>query len=187
MIAQAQAPSFVCIVDIAEQAGLKLVRMRKPGQFKTNCPFCADKKMKLELNVDMNVFHCWVCDSGGGLISFYALLYNVSEATARETLFPLPSGRRRFTHPALTLTKEQLAEIGFTRACPHKRPSHWSMREWGRYRKRTLDWVWGEWKRYNAWKNHFDRRISKLLLQNEKKSSSDGEETNVETRRTGTH
>jgi DNA primase len=31
------------------------------------CPFCDHHKKKLSLNIKMNVFKCWVCDSKGGL------------------------------------------------------------------------------------------------------------------------
>ncbi|WP_262927025.1 CHC2 zinc finger domain-containing protein [Alicyclobacillus acidoterrestris] len=171
------------IVDLAEQASLKLTRMRKHGQYKTDCPFCGDMRQNLELNAMKNVFHCWVCDAGGGLVKFYALLHDVSEDTARNTLFPLKAGQRRFTHPALNLTQAELDEIGFELGLIHKRPASWSPQKWGQYRKRTLDWVWFEWKRYNAWKKQFNRRIGRLLEQAEH-TSSEGEQ-HVETERTG--
>ncbi|MCF8568014.1 CHC2 zinc finger domain-containing protein [Alicyclobacillus tolerans] len=151
------------IVHIAQEAQLQLHRVgRRSVQYKTDCPFCGEHRQNLELNVEKNVFHCWVCGAGGGLIRFYALLHNVSEHTAKETLYPLRSGKPRFDHPALHLSTEQVMRIGFT-PLPRTKPATLTHRQWLAYRKRMLDWMWLEWKRYEAWKKRFNHKVLKQL------------------------
>ena len=162
--AQQQQVSFVSIVQIAEEAQLTLRRVGRSAQYKTDCPFCGETKQNLEINVDKDVFHCWVCGAGGGVIRFYALLHGVSEFQARETLYPTRPGRKRLNHPALQLTTEQLEIIGF-KPFPRTKPVSISNKDWFEYRKRQLNWVWTEWKRYESWKRGFDYRMQHLLTQ----------------------
>lgn len=42
--------------------------IRKNVQFIYYCPFCHHKKRKLEINVESQKWHCWVCDSKGNSI-----------------------------------------------------------------------------------------------------------------------
>ena len=162
------ATQFTLDIDILQIAQESQLRLRQIGrrsvQYKTDCPFCGDQKQNLELNGEKNVFHCWVCGTGGGLIRFYALLHDVSEHTAKETLFPSRTGRARFNHPALHLSQEQLKRIGFTHL-PNQKPSSFSNKQWFTYRKRTLDWVWSEWKQYQAWEQRFTQRFERLLAE----------------------
>ena len=156
--------NWISIAQLADEAQLKLTRVGRSGQYKTDCPFCGDMKQNLELNVDKDVFHCWACGVGGGVIRFYALLNNVSEFAAKETLFPARSGKPRFDHPALHLSREELKLIGF-RPMPRYKPNHMTDKDWFMYRKRTLDWIWIAWRRYEAWKNGFELRMQKRLQQ----------------------
>lgn len=157
-------PRLVGITQIAQESQLKLKRVGRSSQYKTDCPFCGDIKQNLELNIDKDIFHCWACGTGGGVVRFYALLNNVSEFIAKEALYPARSGRPRFQHPALHLTQEQLKRIGFTQI-PRSRPSAMSDKQWFAYRKRSLDWMWAEWKRYEVWERGFNRRFQKLLAE----------------------
>ncbi len=38
---------------------------RSGGEFLFHCPFCNHHKPKLSLNVEKNVYKCWVCDASG--------------------------------------------------------------------------------------------------------------------------
>jgi len=38
---------------------------RSKSEFLFKCPYCSHHKRKLSVNIDLNVFKCWVCDSKG--------------------------------------------------------------------------------------------------------------------------
>ncbi len=71
-----------------------------------------------------------------------ALLRGKSEEEVKEELWGNKKPRRKL-HPAEKLTPAQMKEIGF------KGPGWYALRKrnLGFYR-RTLDWVWAEWKKY---------------------------------------
>lgn len=42
----------------------------KPGQYKALCPFHDDKNPSLKVNVDRNIFNCYVCGASGNILDF---------------------------------------------------------------------------------------------------------------------
>lgn len=161
---------WVKIGEIAEQAGLQLkpVSRYRPDQVKADhCPFCGDIKGNLELNLDKDLFHCWACDSKGGVIAFYAKLHGLSETVAKQKLYP--HHRTRKLHPAERLTTAQLQEIGFQslHRHPKTKPARMSHEEWAAYRKRQLDWIWQTWCEHVQTEQEIERRLARLFATQE--------------------
>jgi hypothetical protein len=154
---------LVHLAELAETAGLLWSRPNRRGQVRADhCPFCGDRKGNLELNLQKDVFHCWVCDSKGGVIAFYALLHGISEQVAKTILYP--NAKVRKLHPAEQLTSAQLQSIGFLPTRIQK-PSSWSMSAWLAYRKRTLDCVWQAWCEHQREEQETTERLNRLLQQ----------------------
>lgn len=68
-------------MDVAALLRLN-IRRRGPGSVYVDCPVCGDKRGKLNLNLDKNVWHCNYCQKGGGMLSLYAMVYHISNAEA---------------------------------------------------------------------------------------------------------
>ncbi|MEN1969660.1 hypothetical protein WMZ97_16480 [Lentibacillus sp. N15] len=69
-----------------------------------------EKKYYLSLNTRDNVFKCWYCREGGGVLQFEALLSDQSYETVRQKYF---GKRKKNLHPAYNLSPDQLQEIGW--------------------------------------------------------------------------
>ena len=50
------------------------------------CPFCDDKRGHFDVDLKDNVFHCYRCGQGGGVLHLYALYKNISLKEAGEEL-----------------------------------------------------------------------------------------------------
>jgi len=65
--------------DISDVVGiLKLQTV----QGYANCPFCGDKRRKMNINFEKNVFRCNYCGESGGMLSLYAKIMNISNSDA---------------------------------------------------------------------------------------------------------
>jgi len=102
------------ILNVAEDYSLQ-IDSKTYGKKETycKCPFCNQDsnsdKHYLSLNTSSNVFKCWYCKKGGGVLQFEALLSNKPYQEIREKYF----GVKKNTHPAYSLSPEQLKEIGW--------------------------------------------------------------------------
>ena len=80
------------IMDIASLLRLN-IRRRGPSSVYTDCPFCGDRRGKMNLNLVKNVWRCNYCGKGGGMLSLYGEVHGLSNAEAyqeiRETLLSL--------------------------------------------------------------------------------------------------
>ena len=56
------------------------------SEVKVLCPFHDDTHPSASINVEKNLFHCFVCGAGYSEEQFYAKVNNVSEKEARELL-----------------------------------------------------------------------------------------------------
>lgn len=135
------------IVDIARQHNLTLIQPKGRSKEMTGkCPFCrADEgrrdKHYLSLNIVDNVFRCWHCAERGGVCRFEALLTGIPESEVTDKYRRNPE---RKSHPAEKLTLSQLRLINFDGM---KKLQDMKKRN-PAYYKRTLDWVWSEWKQF---------------------------------------
>lgn len=69
------------IRDVAELLQLR-VRRRQPDSMYTDCPFCGDRRGKMNINFTKNVWRCNYCGESGGMLSLYARLNNTTNSDA---------------------------------------------------------------------------------------------------------
>ena len=58
------------------------IRHKNTASWDVDCPFCGDRKGKLNLNLGKNVFKCNRCGESGGMLALYAKVYGVDNQTA---------------------------------------------------------------------------------------------------------
>ena len=73
------------ILDVAE---LLHLQRRRPGpnSVYTDCPFCNDRRGKMNLNYVKNVWRCNYCGEQGGMLSLYARLNHISNSEANREI-----------------------------------------------------------------------------------------------------
>ena len=69
------------IMDVAGLLRLN-IRRRAPGQVYVDCPICGDRRGKMNLNMEKDLWRCNYCGEGGGMLSLYAKVYGVSNSDA---------------------------------------------------------------------------------------------------------
>lgn len=74
------------IQDVAELLHLK-VRRRQTDRMNTDCPFCGDRRGKMNINFTKNVWRCNYCGEGGGMLSLYARLNNTTNSDAYREIY----------------------------------------------------------------------------------------------------
>lgn len=80
------------IRDVAELLHLR-VRRRQADSIYTDCPFCGDRRGKMNINFAKNVWRCNYCGESGGMLSLYARLNNTTNSDAyREICDALQAG-----------------------------------------------------------------------------------------------
>lgn len=62
------------IMDVAGLLRLN-IRRRAPGQVYVDCPICGDRRGKMNLNTEKDLWRCNYCGEGGGMLSLYAKVY----------------------------------------------------------------------------------------------------------------
>lgn len=80
------------IMDVVELTHLKI---RRPGanSVYVDCPFCGDRRGKMNVNYVKNVWRCNYCDEHGGMLSLYAKMYHTTNSDAfREICDALQTG-----------------------------------------------------------------------------------------------
>lgn len=72
------------LFTIEEEASLIPLRIRKKNEVRmvVDCPFCEWKKSNMIINFQKNVYHCFRCNTGGGLTTLYANYYGISNREA---------------------------------------------------------------------------------------------------------
>lgn len=82
------------IMDVVELLHLK-IRRRQANSVYVDCPFCGDKRGKMNVNSTKNVWRCNYCDEHGGMLALYAKVYGVTNSDAyREICDALQTGSR---------------------------------------------------------------------------------------------
>lgn len=80
------------IMDVAELLHLR-IRRRQANSVYVDCPFCGDKRGKMNVNFAKNVWRCNYCDEHGGMIALYAKAYGINNSDAyREICEALQTG-----------------------------------------------------------------------------------------------
>jgi hypothetical protein len=157
--------AVVSIEEVAQRNNLRLYPTSRPGQFKAHCLVCGDKGGQFHLYVSSNkdTFFCHKCGTRGGAVAFHAWVKGIDFAAAKAELYPQGQNRRPL-HPAETLTPQQRDEMGFIVRKPSPiAPKGADQKEWNRYRRRVLDWMWSEWLAYERYKRGQTERLLQLL------------------------
>ncbi|MCF8568433.1 hypothetical protein LLE49_27320 [Alicyclobacillus tolerans] len=158
---------MVGIEEVASRNQFRLYPTTRLGQFKAHCPTCHDTNRQFHLYVSStkDTFFCHKCGAKGGVVAFHAWLKGIPFQFAKDELYPV--GKRTFLrHPAEQLTYEQRAEIGFTTRLPSPiAPKAYTQKEWSRYRRRTLNWIWREWRAYEKFRKEQDERLYRLVCE----------------------
>lgn len=63
------------------------VRRRLADSVYVDCPFCGDKRGKMNVNFDQNVWRCNYCGDSGGMLALYARLNNMTNAQAYHEIW----------------------------------------------------------------------------------------------------
>lgn len=135
------------VLEIAERNHLEVdPKTLNKKEVRCKCPFChADAnngKFHLSLNEDKNVFKCWYCKEGGGVLKFIALLEDKSEIELIEQVRK-QNGSKYKRHPAERLTRSQLKAIGYPKIDWIANRKH-DKELYEAYREK----VWNDWLHY---------------------------------------
>ena len=103
------------IMDVAELLHLRRRRPHSTGAY-YDCPFCDDKRGKMSLCADKDVFRCNYCGEHGGMLSLYARMNHISNSEAyREICEALQNGEfATYCEPSTPAPREQV--------CPEQSP-----------------------------------------------------------------
>lgn len=74
------------IMTVVEMLHLN-VRRRLADSVYVDCPFCGDKRGKMNVNFDRNVWRCNYCGNSGGMLALYARLNNMSNSQAYHEIW----------------------------------------------------------------------------------------------------
>lgn len=69
------------IREVADLLGLH-IRHKNAVSLDADCPFCGDRRGKLNLNLKKNVFKCNRCGESGGMLALYGKIYGLDNQTA---------------------------------------------------------------------------------------------------------
>ena len=69
------------ILDVAQLLHLN-IRRRQAESVYADCPFCGDKRGKLNLNFSKNVWRCNYCGVHGGMLALYARVHGTTNSAA---------------------------------------------------------------------------------------------------------
>ena len=58
----------------------------KNGEIAFHCPFCNHHKKKLQVNLETQKWHCWVCNKGGYKIGILLRKLNASREIIKDAL-----------------------------------------------------------------------------------------------------
>ena len=80
------------IMDVVELLHLR-IRRRQADSAYTDCPFCGDRRGKMNVNFVKNVWRCNYCGEHGGMLNLYARVNNTTNSEAyREICDALQAG-----------------------------------------------------------------------------------------------
>lgn len=104
------------ILDVARENHL-IFNKRTLGKKEVTCkcPFCLEdtnkpKKFYLSLNIEKNVFKCWICKEHGGVLQFESMITGKPFDEVKQKYFGFQS---RKYHPAERLSPKQLEAINW--------------------------------------------------------------------------
>ena len=104
------------IMDVVELLHLH-IRRRQADSAYTDCPFCGDRRGKMNVNFIKNVWRCNYCGEHGGMLNLYARVNNTTNSEAyREICDALQAGDTSWGYGG---TESTDAHAGFPAREPH--------------------------------------------------------------------
>lgn len=98
------------IMEVADLLNLHARRRNAVG-IDVDCPFCHDRKGKMNINRKKNVFKCNRCGESGGMLALYGKVTGVDNPTAyTEILEALGKGDKVKNVPLIRQTNERIEE-----------------------------------------------------------------------------
>ncbi|MCL2775836.1 MAG: CHC2 zinc finger domain-containing protein [Oscillospiraceae bacterium] len=97
------------ISDIAAILNMQAVR-RNSASMDVNCPFCGDRRGKMNINFEKNVFRCNYCGESGGMLGLYAKYMRISNSDAYREICEIlrtPGYSARRTDHTLSFSREK--------------------------------------------------------------------------------
>ena len=73
------------IMDVVELLHLH-IRRRQADSAYTDCPFCGDRRGKMNVNFVKNVWRCNYCGEHGGMLNLYARVNNTTNSEAYQEI-----------------------------------------------------------------------------------------------------
>ena len=73
------------IMDVVELLHLH-IRRRQADSAYTDCPFCGDRRGKMNVNFIKNVWRCNYCGEHGGMLNLYARVNNTTNSEAYQEI-----------------------------------------------------------------------------------------------------
>lgn len=73
------------IMDVVELLHLR-IRRRQANSVYVDCPFCGDRRGKMNVNFVKNVWRCNYCDEHGGMLALYARLWKCADLNVFTTI-----------------------------------------------------------------------------------------------------
>lgn len=73
------------MADLASLLNLEIKR-QSAAKWDVNCPFCQERKGRMNLNMTKNVFRCNRCGEAGGMLDLYGRLYGLDYASACDEI-----------------------------------------------------------------------------------------------------
>lgn len=73
------------IMDVVELLHLR-IRRRQADSAYTDCPFCGDRRGKMNVNFTKNVWRCNYCGEHGGMLNLYARVNNTTNSEAYQEI-----------------------------------------------------------------------------------------------------
>lgn len=151
---------FPDILDVAARYNLLAQQKSAPrGEIRVHCPFCAevvgkaDHEFHLYLSPLKNTFHCFRCQTKGGVAKFIGLLEGkgeqevIDEYKAKHDAAKRKKQKKRAweNHPAMKLSAHQWKLMGFLGKIDGK-----MFRLNQAYARAVLQWAWREWQLFTS-------------------------------------
>lgn len=109
------------IVDIVNLLHLR-VRRKQANSVYVDCPFCGDRRGRMNINFAKNVWRCNHCGEYGGMLALYAKFHNISNSEAYWEIGELLC--EGFDHPTKPSDPKCAAAVQQTRDGPPETGDH---------------------------------------------------------------
>lgn len=150
------------IMDVVELLHLR-IRRRQANSVYVDCPFCGDRRGKMNVNFVKNVWRCNYCDEHGGMLALYTYLRCIKQDGILKVAFFFPEHLRLDgSNPAyeVYLDKEKRQFITYNSL----------IQKWSESKLDRLDWKRQYWYTKAYWISDEDETSIQAYLNINKKA-----------------